>query len=136
MTSENQHITIEIAKKNLEYAINLYNCIETPLDEKIVSFAAQDKTATAYRNLALRSLKGGDVDGRIFTAKNSALDRFYHWQRWIREYEEGIAIGEERGREEKRKMAQKMLRKCVDLADISEFTGLSIEEIESLRVKQ
>jgi predicted transposase/invertase (TIGR01784 family) len=47
---------------------------------------------------------------------------------------EGIAIGEERGKIEKaREAAQKMLKKGVALVDISEFTGLPIKEIESLR---
>jgi hypothetical protein len=92
MSSENACITVEQARKDLEYAVNLCNCIETPLDDRIIAFAEQDKTATAYRNLALRKLKGEDVEGYLFTARNSALDRFYHWQRWIREYEEGSEI--------------------------------------------
>jgi predicted transposase/invertase (TIGR01784 family) len=48
--------------------------------------------------------------------------------------DEGIAIGEERGEAKKaRETAQKMLGKGVDLADISEFTGLSVEDIKSLK---
>ncbi|MDR2646102.1 MAG: Rpn family recombination-promoting nuclease/putative transposase, partial [Holosporaceae bacterium] len=52
--------------------------------------------------------------------------------------EEGIAIGEERGKAEgelkaKREAALKMMKKNVDLVDISEFTGLTIEELEKLR---
>jgi hypothetical protein len=39
MSSENVRITAEQAKKNLEYAINLYNCIEMPLDDEIIAFA-------------------------------------------------------------------------------------------------
>jgi predicted transposase/invertase (TIGR01784 family) len=47
---------------------------------------------------------------------------------------EGIAIGEARGKAEgKKEAARKMLKKGVDLEDISEFTGLSIDEIESLK---
>jgi predicted transposase/invertase (TIGR01784 family) len=46
----------------------------------------------------------------------------------------GEARGEARGEIKKAKeTAQKMLRKGVDPADISEFTGLSVVEIESLR---
>ncbi|MDR0581196.1 MAG: hypothetical protein LBG04_03745 [Holosporaceae bacterium] len=118
MNPENQPITIELAEKNLEYAINLYNCIEKPLNEKIIAFAAQDKTATAYRNLAIQSLKGENVEGYVFTAKNSALDRVFHWRRWIREYKEGITLGEEKG---KRKTALSMLKKGLSPEIISDM---------------
>jgi predicted transposase/invertase (TIGR01784 family) len=52
--------------------------------------------------------------------------------------ERGIAIGEERGitigeEREKRETARKMLKKGVDPTDISEFTGLSVEQIKSLK---
>ncbi|MDR2681697.1 MAG: PD-(D/E)XK nuclease family transposase [Holosporaceae bacterium] len=52
--------------------------------------------------------------------------------------EEGIAIGEARGKEEgiaieKRKTALKLLAKKMDIADIAEIIGLSIEEIKSLK---
>jgi predicted transposase YdaD len=43
---------------------------------------------------------------------------------------EGIAIGEEKGKKES---AIKMLKKNISLEDISEITGLSIEEIKSLK---
>jgi predicted transposase/invertase (TIGR01784 family) len=50
--------------------------------------------------------------------------------------EEGIAIGEERGEKiGKMETARRMLKKGVDLEDISEFTALSIEEIKSLRIR-
>jgi predicted transposase/invertase (TIGR01784 family) len=48
--------------------------------------------------------------------------------------EEGLAEGREEGREEaKREAALKMMKKYIDLVDISEFTGLTIEELEKLR---
>jgi predicted transposase/invertase (TIGR01784 family) len=47
--------------------------------------------------------------------------------------EEGIAIGEERGREEKRKMVVGLLRSAVDVNIIARTSGLSIEEVESLK---
>jgi predicted transposase/invertase (TIGR01784 family) len=138
MSSKNTSTTIEQAKKNLEYAVNLYNCTETPFDEEVITFAAQDKTATAYRNLALQKLKGEDVGGYLFTAQNSALDRIYHWQRWIREYEKGeaecVAIGEERGKTEgKRETARNLLSMGLSIKKVSEATGFSVEEIESLK---
>jgi predicted transposase/invertase (TIGR01784 family) len=51
--------------------------------------------------------------------------------------EKGIAIGEERGKAEgiaigKEETAMRMLENNVSLGDISKYTGLSIEEIESL----
>jgi predicted transposase/invertase (TIGR01784 family) len=47
---------------------------------------------------------------------------------------EGIAIGKEEGAlETKKETAIKMLKKNVDLEDISEFTGLSLEEIRALK---
>jgi predicted transposase/invertase (TIGR01784 family) len=50
----------------------------------------------------------------------------------------GIAIGEAKGIAEgelkkARETALKMLKKGVDLEDISEFTGLSVGEIEKLK---
>jgi hypothetical protein len=93
LSEENGRITLEKAKENLEYAINLHNCIKTPLDEKIIAFAEQDKTAKAYRDLAIRAPKGEDVDGYLVTFLNSALDRLYHWSHWIQEYEKGFAEG-------------------------------------------
>ena len=77
----------------LEYSVNLYNCIETPLDEKVIAFAKQDRTAANYRDLALQKLKGENVDGYLFTLKNTALERIYHWRGWIQEYEKGFAEG-------------------------------------------
>jgi predicted transposase/invertase (TIGR01784 family) len=47
--------------------------------------------------------------------------------------EEGIAIGEERGKlEEKREIARKMKRDGLSVEAISNYTGLSKDEIESL----
>jgi predicted transposase/invertase (TIGR01784 family) len=134
MEAQNICRTIEQAKKNLEYAVNLYNCIEMPLDEKIIAFAEQDETATAYRNLALQKLKGENVEGRIFTAKNSALDRFYRWKLWIRKYEEGKAEGIVEGELKKaRETARNLLSMDLATEQIATATGLSIEEIELLK---
>jgi predicted transposase/invertase (TIGR01784 family) len=47
----------------------------------------------------------------------------------------GIAIGEERGREEKRKMAVGLLQSGVDINIISRTSGLSVEEIKSLKTQ-
>jgi predicted transposase/invertase (TIGR01784 family) len=52
--------------------------------------------------------------------------------------EEGRVEGEARGKaegkaEEKKETACKMLKKGIDLEDISEFTGLSIDEIKKLK---
>jgi predicted transposase/invertase (TIGR01784 family) len=74
-------------------------------------------------------------------AQNDAINEMSHAKNEGRE--EGIAIGEKRGeakgekRGEKRgkmEIACRMLKKGVDLEDISEFTGLSIKEIKSLRI--
>ncbi|MDR1235628.1 MAG: hypothetical protein LBJ96_01335, partial [Holosporaceae bacterium] len=46
---------------------------------------------------------------------------------------EGIAVGEARGREEKREMVRQLLRNNVDMNVIAISSGLSIEEIESLK---
>jgi predicted transposase/invertase (TIGR01784 family) len=49
---------------------------------------------------------------------------------------EGIAIGEERGeRKRDREIALKMLKKGNSIEDIADLTGLSIEEINSLKNK-
>ena len=50
---------------------------------------------------------------------------------------EGEKIGEKRGRKNViREIAQTMLKKGLDLATISEYSGLSIETLESLKVKR
>jgi predicted transposase/invertase (TIGR01784 family) len=52
----------------------------------------------------------------------------------LRDYNSDIGSAERRGEAKKAlETAQKMLGKGVDLADISEFTGLSIEDIKSLK---
>ncbi len=61
----------------------------------------------------------------------------YHMAGRKEGYAEGLAEGEEKGRAEGEsskaiQIARNMLAKGVIIADISEFTGLSIEEIESL----
>ena len=48
-------------------------------------------------------------------------------------YEEGVESGIEQGiKEEKIEIAKNMLSKGMDIGDISEVTGLSIEEIRKL----
>jgi predicted transposase/invertase (TIGR01784 family) len=132
---ENNAITIERAKKNLDYAIDLYNCIHTPLDEKIIAFAEQDKTAKAYRDCAIQGLKGEDVSGYLHTYGNSALDRIYYWRRWIREYEEGFAIGKERGElRGKREIALNAIAMGLSTERIAKYTGLSEKEILELQL--
>jgi hypothetical protein len=55
LSKENGRIPLKEAKENLEYAINLHNCIKTPLDEKIIVFAEQDKMAKKMLSRGRRS---------------------------------------------------------------------------------
>ena len=51
--------------------------------------------------------------------------------------EEGIAIGENRGREEKaRETARNMLARNYPVNEIAEITGLSLPEVEKLSARQ
>ena len=56
----------------------------------------------------------------------------------VRNYNNAVKTAETRGREEGEKKAKiestrKMLTKGLDIADIVEFTGLSLEEVENLK---
>jgi predicted transposase/invertase (TIGR01784 family) len=59
-------------------------------------------------------------------------------QKTINDRNSEMTIAREEGREEgelkaKRETALKMMKKNIDLVDISEFTGLTIEELKKLR---
>ena len=89
----------------------------------------------------------GEISGELVEVRGMLEQRIEQWkEQWKKEArEEGLAEGREEGREEheargiekgrreeRLQMARAMKAKGVDAATISEFTGLSAEEIEKL----
>ncbi|MBQ3688200.1 MAG: hypothetical protein II932_10225, partial [Treponema sp.] len=91
------------------------------------------------------AIKGDFLDGFFRAQKmevlNMSLTEFnqeeYDRNRRREGREEGIAIGENRGREEKaRETARNMLARNYPVNEIAEITGLSLPEVEKLSARQ
>jgi predicted transposase/invertase (TIGR01784 family) len=88
-----------------------------------LKYISADKEVRAMADLRQRTINDRNSELTVATEKGREEGR-----------EEGIAIGEERGAFAKAKeSAIRRLKKNIPLDDISDFTGLSIEEIKSLK---
>jgi predicted transposase/invertase (TIGR01784 family) len=96
-----------------------------------LKYISADKEIRANADSRLRALN--DRNSELTVAKKEGKEEG-RIEGKIEGKAEGIAIGEERGALAKAKeSAMKMLENNVSLGDISKYTGLSIEEIESLK---
>ncbi|MDR1345669.1 MAG: Rpn family recombination-promoting nuclease/putative transposase [Bacteroidales bacterium] len=88
-----------------------------------LKYISSDKEVRANADLRLRTLNDRNSEITVATEKGIAIGE-----------EKGIAIGKEEGITiGKKESAIRMLKKDISLNDISEFTGLSIEDIKSLK---
>jgi predicted transposase YdaD len=100
-----------------------------------LKYISADKRIRAEADLRLRGLNDRNSEITVATEKGIAIGKE---EGKAEGKAEGIAIGEEKGKAEgiaigKQESAIKMLKKSISLEDISEITGLSIEEIKSLK---
>jgi predicted transposase YdaD len=96
-----------------------------------LKYISADKRIRAEADLRLRGLNDRNSEITVATEKGIAIGK-------EEGKAEGIAIGEEKGKTEgiaigKQESAMRMLENSVSLGDISNYTGLSNEEIKSLK---
>jgi predicted transposase/invertase (TIGR01784 family) len=88
------------------------------------------KNAMSTLNYVSHDKNQRRIYNSIVKARNDTINAMAHAKN------EGIAIGETRGKKERdREIALKMLKKGNSIEDIADLTGLSIEEINSLKNK-
>ena len=95
--------------------------------EDLKKLAKKDREVEKYMKEVERVNE--DPRFREYMTKEEDQKKIYNTQ-MSKAYNEGISEG---GKEEKKKIAKKMLQKNENILEISEYTGLTIEEIESLK---
>ena len=99
--------------------------------EDLKKLAKKDREVEKYMKEVERVNE--DPRFREYMTKEEDQKKIYNTQ-MSKAYNEGISEGIlEGGKEEKKKIAKKMLQKNENILEISEYTGLTIEEIESLK---
>ena len=98
--------------------------------EDLKKLAKKDREVEKYMKEVERVNE--DPRFREYMTKEEDQKKIYNTQ-MSKAYNEGISEGIlEGGKEEKKKIAKKMLQKNENILEISEYTGLTIEEINSL----